>query len=133
MLDVDDPMLKIAEDVFTSRGVEFELKLGAAMMWVKGKDRWYAFYPTTGRWCPYGMRGKHYRSKGPEDFLDRFAMKGSEAREAIESLKPQEFNKVSMKDVIFWVYERFEEGKSEWDVLREMNYCAGNKAREDRV
>jgi len=31
MLDVDDPMLKIAEDVFTSRGVEFELKLGAVI------------------------------------------------------------------------------------------------------
>jgi hypothetical protein len=72
-LRADDPMLLKAIEVFESQGYTYLLKLSGSMMWVENSlGERYAFYPTTGRWAPYGVKDKHYRSKGPEDFLERF-------------------------------------------------------------
>ena len=80
--------VEFVEVYLQSIDVEYEVKSGARMMWIyiphKDKPEWtpkkYAYYYTTGRWNVY-TRGsypkKHYRSKGIEDFITRFAMKES--------------------------------------------------------
>ena len=75
-LSEDDPMFIEACEVFDKYGYRYMPKLSGSMMWVVGKDgTYYSYYPTTGRWGVLGLRGKHYRSKGPLDFLERFVVK----------------------------------------------------------
>lgn len=51
--------------------VDFLYKPACELIWIYGKKA-YAYYWTTGRWNTYGMKDKHYRSKGIDDFLTRF-------------------------------------------------------------
>ena len=72
----DDPLVLEAIAAFERSGFEYMLKLSANMMWVTNKEgRRYAYYPTTGRWSTFGNRYVRYRSRGVEDFIERFMNK----------------------------------------------------------
>ncbi len=127
-LPADDPMLLEAVKVFEQEGYRYVLKLNGAMMWVESvPDRWYAFYPTTGKWSPYGMRDKHYRSKGPKDFIERFLKKDQIVPQAIEKRKVEvvpDGVKSTLYEFLYYVYDCFEGGESlnkvYTDLLRDM-------------
>lgn len=120
-LTEDDPMLLKAIEVFKEEGYTYDLKLGGGMMWVTTKSgSTYCFYPTTGRWAPYGksMPNKHYRSKGARDFVDRF-LKPEDEKKAfvaeqtpvqIQKLLPPEIKGCDLQEFIEYVYEMFEDG-----------------------
>lgn len=81
----EDPMFVEACKVFDTFGYRYMPKLEGSMMWVHGKDgTYYSYYPTTGRWGVFGYRSKHYRSKGPKDFLERFVMKNDLKNGAVD-------------------------------------------------
>ena len=87
----DDPLLLEAIEIFDKGGYSYKLKLSGSMMWVKSKvGERYAFYPTTGRWAPFGNRNKHYRSKGAQDFVDRFLKPNDDTAEAMKRLRDKE-------------------------------------------
>ena len=74
--------LEDVEKYLKSKGIKYEVKKGASMLWIK-KDKLYAYYYTTGRWHPYVENSypkKHYRSNGIDDFITRFT-KDSKNRE----------------------------------------------------
>ena len=66
--------LEYVEKYLNSKGIKYEVRKGAYMLWIK-KDKWYAYSYTTGRWHPYienSYPKKHYRSNGIDDFITRF-------------------------------------------------------------
>jgi hypothetical protein len=116
-LSEDDPLLLEALKVFDEGGYDYYLKLGASMVWVTSKSgKKYAFYPTTGRWAPYGRSrpSVHYRSKGAQDFIDRFIKPSDEANEAIEedrkNIIPDGVKTGNLREFLEFVYEQFEDG-----------------------
>lgn len=134
----DDAMLLKAIEVFEEEGFTYQLKLGASMMWVTTKSgHSYSFYPTTGRWAPYGksMPNKHYQSKSARDFVDRF-VKPDEERKAfvaeqtptqIKKLMPPEIKECDLQEFIEYVYEMFEDGLTSKDVY----YSIFSQVRSD--
>jgi hypothetical protein len=118
-LSEDDPLLLEAISIFEEEGYSYQLKLSASMMWVTNKSgNRYSFYPTTGRWAPFGRStpDRHYRSRGTRDFVDRFLKPKDELNSAIEedrsNLLPDETKSVSLREFLEFVYEEFEDGKS---------------------
>ena len=64
------------ENYLELKGIEYEVKSGARMLWIKTNRGLYSYYYTTGRWSPYvkgGYPKKHYKSNGIVDFITRFA------------------------------------------------------------
>ena len=118
-LSEDDPLLLEALKVFDGYGYNYYLKLGGSMVWVISKSgKKYAFYPTTGRWAPYGksMPSVHYRSKGAQDFIDRFVKPSDEINHAIEedrkNIIPDGVKTGDLMEFLEFVYEQFEDGLS---------------------
>jgi len=72
-----DEDLEFVENYLTDRGIEYKIRYGASMMWIKNLDgKLYSYYWTTGRWAPRSLRvKKHYASRGIEDFVNRFLNK----------------------------------------------------------
>ena len=74
-----------------SKGIEYELKEGASMLWVyKENYKAYSYYYTTGRWSPYvqgGYPSVHFKSKGIADFVNRFfSSEPPEIKETLDSV-----------------------------------------------
>lgn len=139
-LPADDPMLLEAIKIFEQEGYRYELKLNGAMMWVESvPNKWYAFYPTTGKWSTYGRRDKHYRSKGPKDFIDRFLKNDRVVSQAVEVRKVEclpDGVKSTLYEFLYYVYDCFEEGESlnkvYRDILRDM-YETEKRKHNDSV
>ena len=78
--------LEYVEKYLNSKGIEYEARKGAYMLWIK-RDKWYAYSYTTGRWHPYIKNSypkKHYRSNGIDDFITRFT-KDRKIKEKVDS------------------------------------------------
>lgn len=70
-------VLSFVKEYLDKKDIPYDVRAGAHMMWIHNieQDKSYAYYWTTGRWAPFAKSGrpkKHYRSKGIEDFIDRF-------------------------------------------------------------
>lgn len=80
-IDRNDVMYNDSIKFLDSKGIEYESRCGARMLWIYHPEEvWkkYSYYYTTGRWSPYKrakMPKKHYHSKGIEDFVERFLFK----------------------------------------------------------
>ena len=116
-----DLSFKHAMEVFDKYGLEYEVKSGAYMMWVSdGVGRVYAYYPTTHRWAPRNVRGKHYRAKSTEDFVQRFVLGNKERRIVFNEMLKHKFNidteNSSLGDLVEIIYEAIEEGDDLWKV-----------------
>ena len=137
-LSEDDPFVVEALEVFDKGGYKYSLRLGGSMVWVASKTgRRYSFYPTTGRWAPYGTRGKHYRSKGAQDFIDRFVKPSDEKRDLVEryvkdeleGLLPESFG-CSVLEFLEYAFEMFEEGKTLKQVFSNLEQNLRSKAHD---
>ena len=122
-LEENDPALLETLAVFEEEGYEYILRLGASMVWVTNKaGRRYCYYPTTGRWAPFGTsRPKtHYRSRSVRDFVDRFLSKEDRLQvkvdeRLIETL-PEELKRADLMELLTFIYEEFEDGQRVCDV-----------------
>ena len=115
----DDPMVVEAMQVFDEFGYDYRLKLRGSMMWVTIKSgKKFAFYPTTGRWAPYGRTtpSVHYRSKGARDFAERFLKPSDDLDDAIKEdskkILPKELQSGDLRQFLEFIFEEFEDGKS---------------------
>ena len=135
-LSEDDPLVVEALEVFDKGGYKYSLRLGGSMVWVASKTgRRYSFYPTTGRWAPYGTRDKHYRSKGAQDFIDRFVKPSDEKRDLVErhvkdeleGLLPESFG-CSVSEFLEYAFEMFEEGNTSKQVFSTLEQNLRSKA-----
>ena len=64
------------ENYLELKGIEYEVRSGAKILWIRTNRGLYSYYYTTGRWSPYvkgGYPKKHYKSNGIVDFITRFA------------------------------------------------------------
>ena len=60
-----------------TKGLNYEIKIGANMLCIYTHKKKFYYYFTTGRWTSSGPRRttyKHYRSKGIKDFYTRFLL-----------------------------------------------------------
>lgn len=131
MLDCNDPMLLRAIKAFEEHNYEYELKLGASMMWVKSHaDKWFAFYPTTGRWAPFGVKGLHYRSRSVEDFIERFLKRDDQSQARLKQILPEEVSAVSLIEFVDYLYEKVEEGYSKYHIVTELTKDFFQKDRQ---
>jgi hypothetical protein len=137
-LSEDDPFLVEALEVFDRGGYQYRLRLGGSMVWVASKyGKRYAFYPTTGRWAPYGTKGKHYRSDGAQDFIDRFvkpydekkSLVESHVKSQLESLLPESFD-CSVLEFLDYSFEMFESGKTSKQVFNDLEQNLKSKSYE---
>ena len=71
--------LEAAVEYLEGKGLEYEVREGAQMLWIyASNNQAYSYYYTTGRWAPFHKGGypkKHYMSKGINDFVTRFTEK----------------------------------------------------------
>lgn len=127
-LSPDHPLLVEALEIFDKEGLSYIPMLKGGMVWVDSKSgRRYAFYPTTGRWSNYGNRKNHYRSRGAQDFVDRFVKKSEEEKKQVEDglkgIIPTGCT-CSLEELLLYAFEQFEEGKTPyrvfWDIKNEM-------------
>jgi hypothetical protein len=68
--------LEEVENYLELKGIEYEVRSGARMLWIRTNRGLYSYYYTTGRWSPFVEKGyprKHYKSNGIIDFITRFA------------------------------------------------------------
>jgi len=127
MIDAENDLsFQYAEKILKERGYTYEIKEGGAMMWVQSKaGKVYAFYPTTYRWAPRNLRGKHYRAKSVEDFLDRFVETGDAKRESFNTLVENATgvpkSNATLYELIHFIYDDFESGKSVGQVCSEVH------------
>ena len=59
------------------KGIKYDIKEGANMLWIYTHEKKFCYYFTTGRWAAYvhgRFPNKHYRSKGIKDFYTRFLL-----------------------------------------------------------
>lgn len=73
-----DEVLKDATTFLDKKGIDYDVKIDASMLWIYLNNKKYAYYYTTGRWNTYKADGyptKHYHSRGIEDFYNRFLSK----------------------------------------------------------
>jgi|14BtaG_2_1085337.scaffolds.fasta_scaffold01868_13 hypoxanthine phosphoribosyltransferase len=74
-----DESLEFVVEYLEGKGLEYEVREGAKMLWIyASNNQTYSYYYTTGRWAPYCKRGypkKHYMSKGINDFITRYVEK----------------------------------------------------------
>lgn len=137
MIDAkNDLSFQHAERVLKERGYTYEVKEGGAMMWVQSKSgKVYAFYPTTYRWAPRNLRGKHYRAKSVEDFLDRFVERGDDEQEKFKSLVESATgvpnSNATLYDLIHYIYDDFESGKSVGQVCSEIHKLFWQEVKRD--
>ena len=125
MISEDDISFEHARKVFDSYGLKYEQKLGGSMMWVQSKTgNIYGYYPTTHRWAPRHLRGKHYRAKSTEDFVERFVLKGDERKNAYNDFVEESFgvnvNESSMADLVFYIWDEFDGGATKTSVLTDI-------------
>jgi len=131
----NDLSLEHAKEVFDSYGLTYDVKLGGSMMWVRSKQgNVYGYYPTTHRWAPRHLRGKHYRAKSTEDFIQRFVLKGDERKEKYSEIVEEKFgvdtDKSSMSDLVFYIWDCFDGGNSKTQALSEVQDMMWNHVRE---
>jgi len=134
-MDENDLSLEHAKEVFDHHGLTYDVKLGGSMMWVRSKQgKVYGYYPTTHRWAPRHLRGKHYRAKSTEDFIQRFVLKGDEKKEKYLEIVKEKFgvdtDKSSMSDLVFYIWDCFEGGASKTQALSEVQDMMWNHVRE---
>ena len=134
-MDENDLSLEHAKEVFDHHGLTYDVKLGGSMMWVRSKQgKVYGYYPTTHRWSPRHLRGKHYRAKSTEDFIQRFVLKGDEKKEKYLEIVKEKFgvdtDKSSMSDLVFYIWDCFEGGASKTQALSEVQDMMWNHVRE---
>ena len=134
-MDENDLSLEHAKEVFDHHGLTYDVKLGGSMMWVRSKQgKVYGYYPTTHRWAPRHLRGKHYRAKSTEDFIQRFVFKGDEKKEKYLEIVKEKFgvdtDKSSMSDLVFYIWDCFEGGASKTQALSEVQDMMWNHVRE---
>ena len=123
-MDNDDLSLVHAKKVFDSYGLAYDVKLGGSMMWVQSKAGIvYGYYPTTHRWAPRSLRGKHYRSKSTEDFVERFVIRGDERKNAFTDFIRHSYGVNSeshLGDLVSYIWECFDSGLSEYATLSDV-------------
>ena len=64
------------ENYLELKGIEYEVRSDARMLWIKTNRGLYSYCYPTGRWSPYVLGGypkKQYKSDGIIDFIMRFA------------------------------------------------------------
>jgi hypothetical protein len=116
-----DLSFKHATEVFDKYGLEYDIKYGGSMMWVSdGVGKVYAYYPTTHRWAPRSVKGKHYRAKSTEDFVQRFVLDNKERGEVFNDMLRYKFNidteHSSLNDLVDIIYDAFESGDDSYKV-----------------
>jgi hypothetical protein len=121
----NDLSFKSAVEVLSKYGLSYEIKSGASMMWVQSPNgKVYAYYPTTHRWAPRHLKGKHYRAKSTEDFIERFVLKGDERLNDYREVTKKVFNvqapDLSVSDLVEYCWEEFESGTSKTEVKRHL-------------
>ena len=137
MIDTENDLsFQHAEKVLTDRGYTYEVKAGASMMWVQSKTgKVYAFYPTTCRWAPRYLKGKHYRAKSVEDFLERFVEPTDEQEnkivDRVEESTGVKKDNGSLYDLIHYLWDEFESGKSVGQVVKETHYLFREAVRDE--
>ena len=70
-----DETIEDAINFLKEKGIKYEEKRGATMLWVYSHEQKFSYYYTTGRWSKFSKKRfpkTHYRSKGIEDFYNRF-------------------------------------------------------------
>ena len=79
--------LEFVENYLTERNIDYDLRLGATMMYIyNNDDKRYAYYWTTGRWSvENAITDGHYHSKGIDDFVCRFLNKFAQEKKDASS------------------------------------------------
>lgn len=79
--------LEFVEKYLGEHNIDYDLRLGATMMYIYNNDnKRYAYYWTTGRWSPENAIAKeHYHSKGIDDFVSRFLNRFVQVKEDASS------------------------------------------------
>jgi len=136
MIDADNDLsFKHAIEVFESHNLEYDVKEGAAMIWVQGRSgKVYSYYPTTHRWAPRSLRGKHYRAKSTEDFLERFVFRGDERKESYAKVLKTTFrldHEATMSDLVNYIWDDFDGGVSKTEVISNLMKLAWNEVKLD--
>ena len=134
-MDENDLSLEHAKKVFDGYGLSYDVKLGGSMMWVQSKaGNVYGYYPTTHRWAPRHLRGKHYRAKSTEDFVERFVLKGDERKNAYSDFVKESYGvdteKAGLSDLVFYIWEGFDSGMTKSAVLTDVQNLIWEHIRE---
>ncbi|BCV01889.1 MAG: hypothetical protein CM15mV47_140 [uncultured marine virus] len=79
--------LDFVEKYLSERNINYDLRLGATMMYIyNNHNKRYAYYWTTGRWsAENAITNQHYHSKGIDDFVSRFLNRFAEVKEDASS------------------------------------------------
>jgi len=125
MIDADNDLsFQHAIKVFDSHNLEYNIREGGAMMWVQGPSgAVYSYYPTTHRWAPRWLKGKHYRAKSTEDFLERFVFKSDDRQSTYTEIMTTTFrtdHDVTMSDLVNYIWDDFEGGISKTEVISKL-------------
>lgn len=130
-----DISFKKAAEVFDEHGIEYQIKDGGHMMWVAYGDKVFAYYPTTHRWAPRHLRGKHYRASSTKDFVERFVLKGEEDQKAYREYLKVNYNLIDDKavfDLVDLVYEMFEDGIGVGQIRSDVNKMLWARFRNEQ-
>tara|TARA_R110000850_G_scaffold123931_1_gene241825 strand:+ start:75 stop:503 length:429 start_codon:yes stop_codon:yes gene_type:complete len=126
----DDLSLTHAKKVFDNYGLSYDIKLGGSMMWVQSKSgKVYGYYPTSHRWAPRHLRGKHYRAKSTEDFVERFVLKGDERAAAYRDFTKRSYEvhkDANLGDLVSYIWECFDSGMSEYATSQDVGLLVWN-------
>jgi hypothetical protein len=81
--------LNFAVEFLEKKGVRYEVREGATMVWIYIYHKKYQYYYTTGRWGYASEHSRnlpehHYHSKGIEDLFDRFLNKEIKKEEHVK-------------------------------------------------
>ena len=116
-----DPVYESTKKIFDSYGYECISYEDKKYVAVKSKGgRWFSFYPKNSKWSAGSTL---YWSNGAVDFIERFLKKNDVAMESLpdqlEHIVPAGI-KVSLEELINFLFEEFEEGKTANAVYHEI-------------